>query len=184
MPITVDLMNECVYNNKMIYEITLATPDGTEVTDRVDLPLDPELSWREFCEHREFLHWKKYREDWPVIDITPEDLIRVVEPEPEEDAEPEEELVRVLDIPVAAPVIDSAKPKPKKPKFIDSWSGRTSKNPVFTEWMAKAVKNGISPLTFKSRVYKLGYDYQRAATQPIGQQGYKQRLAKLNVDNS
>ena len=160
----------------MLYEITLATPDGTEFTDTVDLPLDPEISWNEFCEHRAFLHWKKHREDWSVIDITPEDMIKVQD----QLAEPEPEIeFNELDLTAPPEVVEPVEPKPeakpKKTQFIDSWSGRITKNVEFTRWMARAKENGISDLTFKSRVYKLKYDYERAATKPLGAQGYKQK---------
>jgi hypothetical protein len=160
----------------MIYEITLETPQGQAVTDCVDLPLDSELTWQEFCQHREFLHWKKHRESWRVVDITPEDLIRVVAVDLPEEELPEPDFdLPLATVSVETRTIDQAEPEKPKPKFIDGWSGRITKNVEFTRWMAEAVKNGISHLTFKSRVYKLGYDYQRAATQPRGQQGNKQR---------
>ena len=171
----------------MLYEITLQRPNGTKVTDTVDLPLDPELTWQEFCQHRAFRLWIRHRESWPVIDITPEDLIGPSVPD-EPEVEPEVDVplntVRVETQPIATATPEKPEPKPEpQSRFIDKWTGRTTKNTEFTQWMARAKLNGISDLTFKSRVYKLGWDYQRAATEPRGPQGStKQRLAKLNVD--
>ena len=173
----------------MLYEITLLTPQGLQITDRVDLPLDPELTWQEFCQHRAFRLWIKHRESWPVIDITPEMLIGVKpEPEVESDVEPEVDPPKITVLvetqPIETTTPEKPEPEPKlRGRFIDKWSGRTSKNIEFTQWMAKAKLNGINELTFKSRVYKLGWDYARAATEPRGPQGStRQRLAKLNVD--
>ena len=143
----------------MLYEITLQRPNGTEVTEIVDLSISQHVTWREFCEHREFLQWKRPCASWPVIDITPEDLIAVAEPVAEE-----------------IPTVEAAPAKTvlmQGSEFIDAWSGRTTSNPEFTRWRDQARLNGISDLTFKSRVYKLGYDYARAATQPRGRQGSK-----------
>jgi hypothetical protein len=160
----------------MLYEITLESPNGRVFTERCELKISPELTWQEFCEHREFRHMIKHREQWRVIDITPEDLLKdqdCDEQEQEQDLE--------LDLEVAEPEPEiedvEVEVEPEKPKsvFIDGWSGRTTKNIEFTRWMAEGEKNGIPALTFKSRVYKLGYDYQRAATQPRGRQGNKQK---------
>lgn len=168
----------------MLYEITLESPNGSVFTERCELKISPELTWTNFCEHREFRHFIKHREQWRVLDITPEDLLKDQDCDLDQDLEQEQDLE--LNIEVAEPKTDlevkvqpepEPEPEPEKPKpvFIDAWSGRTTKNVEFTRWMAEGQKNGIPPLTFKSRVYKLGYDYERAATQPVGRQGYKQR---------
>ena len=166
----------------MLYEITLLTPQGLQITDRVDLPLDPELTWQEFCGAEAFTQWLQDRASWRVMDITPEDMIRV---EPEtveitvEDSvevtveETVDELLCVEPVEVTVPV--SVRDTESAGQWIDSWSGRTTKNTEFTRWMALAKRNGISDLTFKSRVYKLGWDYGRAATTQQGRQGVKQK---------
>ena len=172
----------------MLYEITLESPTGQQETDQVDLPLDPELTWQEFCGAEAFTQWLQDRARWRVIDITPEDMISVArpdEPEVESDVEPEVD-VPLNTVLVETDTVETAEPEPEpepQSRFIDSWSGRTTKNTEFTQWMAKAKLNGINELTFKSRVYKLGWDYARAATEPRGPQGStRQRLAKLKVD--
>jgi chitodextrinase len=91
--------------------------------------------------------------------------------------------VEVETQPIEKVLADKPKSEPRG-RFIDKWSGRTSKNIVFTQWMAKAKENGINELTFKSRVYKLKYDYQRAATQPRGPQGSRQKRKQNEISNT
>jgi hypothetical protein len=156
----------------MRYEITLETALGQQETINCDLELSSELTWQEFCSRKEFQEVVRPWVDWRVTDITPEDLITI-------DQEPPnvEESQEILQETVQEP-----EPKINKPTFIDDWSGRSTKNTEFTQWMLTAEQNGISKLTFRSRVYKMGYDYARAATQPVGQQGSRQKkLAKLKV---
>jgi hypothetical protein len=161
----------------MLYEITLENALGQRETINCDLELSSELTWQEFCSSELFQEVVRPWVNWRVADITPTDLITIdqdtatvevvqeidvnIEISPSEEVDPE---------PLQEP-----EPKINKPKFIDSWSGRSTKNTEFTQWMMTAKQNGIPNLTFKSRVYKMRWDYLKAATMPVGAQGHRQK---------
>jgi len=166
----------------MRYEITLENALGQRETINCDLELSSELTWQEFCSSVLFQEAVRPWVDWRVADITPEDLI-LIDQEP-----PTVEDMQEIDVNTALSASEEIEPEPEpkpkqnKPTFIDDWSGRSTKNTEFTQWMMTAEQNGIPKLTFKSRVYKMQWPYEKAATMPVGAQGSRQKkLAKLKV---